>query len=104
MNPRIVRLTLSVFAFLLAFLTVLRLYPKKEPPKHEPEATHALEALRWYNDQRAYPSGSIPADWREKALAQIGRNGIMKSSSVSSVTWNPVGPTAIGGRVRSIVV
>ncbi len=70
----------------------------------EMEATHALEALRWYNDQRAYPTGSIPLDWREKALAQIARNDFKKPASQSSVAWNSVGPTAIGGRVRSILV
>ena len=33
------------------------------------EATYAMASMQWYNDQRAYPTGTIPLDWREKALA-----------------------------------
>jgi photosystem II stability/assembly factor-like uncharacterized protein len=66
-------------------------------------ATHASEAIRWYNDQRSYPTGTIPVDWREKAVSHVQKNNFLKTSSSSTVAWVPVGPDNIGGRVRSIV-
>ena len=41
--------------------------------------TDAYQALKWYNDQRAYPTGKIPEDWREKALKHINRHNLQKS-------------------------
>src|SRR6266849_5968298 len=44
---------------------------KKVHEQEKIEATHAMEAMRWYNNQRAYPTGTIPVDWREKARAAV---------------------------------
>jgi photosystem II stability/assembly factor-like uncharacterized protein len=105
---------LSSFVLTVSFLTALMVAGRiaspgisatVEPAGNERlEATHAWQALKWYNDQRAYPTGRIPVDWREKALAQVERNNLRKISSENSVSWNNVGPNAIGGRVRSIVI
>src|SRR5207245_10336132 len=77
----------------------------KENRQGERAAMPALEALRRYNDEHAYPTGHIPADWKEKALAHIRLNNRVKQEfSTASVSWNAVGPNNIGGRVRSIAI
>src|SRR5437867_9216252 len=78
----------------------------KEALEHEKiEATYAMEAMRWYNRQRAHPTGSIPIDWREKAQAVIYRQKLEKSDAAASgLTWTSVGPNNIAGRARSIAV
>jgi photosystem II stability/assembly factor-like uncharacterized protein len=65
-------------------------------------ATGAYQAARWYNDQRAYPTGSIPVDWRTKAELQLAKMSTERSVS-AALTWAFAGPNNIGGRVRSIV-
>ncbi len=68
------------------------------------EASYALQAMQWYNNQRAYPFGHIPEEWREKAYKHIQQNNFQKSSSSTSLSWSELGPVNIGGRVRSIVI
>lgn len=69
------------------------------------KATAAGAAMKWYNDQRAFPTGHIPADWREKAERQIEKNNLQKSSAaMAPLSWTSIGPNNIGGRVRSILV
>ncbi|MBI5022209.1 MAG: T9SS type A sorting domain-containing protein [Ignavibacteriales bacterium] len=68
------------------------------------KSTGAMEAMKWYNDQRAYPTGKIPYGWREKAEDHIKKFNLSKSGSVNAVTWTSVGPSNVGGRVRSIAV
>ncbi|MBA4312165.1 MAG: hypothetical protein C0417_06005 [Chlorobiaceae bacterium] len=68
------------------------------------KSTGAMEAMRWYNDQRAFPTGKIPYDWREKAEEHIKKYNLSKSSSIDAVSWTSVGPSNVGGRVRSIAV
>ena len=113
MKSRIFRPAAALAAFLLTIQLVFHLSPPpadRQPNSEENrnanlEATHAFEALRWYNNQRAYPTGHIPADWKEKALAHISRNNKVKQEfSTASVSWNAVGPNNIGGRVRSIAI
>ena len=73
--------------------------------QQEFEGTHAAEAMRWMNDQRAYPTGTIPTGWREKARTAINQHNLAKSSfSTASLSWAYTGPNNIGGRVRSIVL
>lgn len=67
-------------------------------------ATGAYHAFRWYNDQRAHPTGTIPVHWREKALKHINRYILPVLSKTSSLIWTSVGPNNIGGRVRSIAI
>ena len=113
MKSRIFRPAAALAAFLLTIQVVFHLSPppadrqtnSEENRNANLEATHAFEALRWYNNQRAYPTGHIPADWKEKALAHISRNNKVKQEfSTASVSWNAVGPNNIGGRVRSIAI
>ncbi|MBI4811411.1 MAG: hypothetical protein HY800_08255, partial [Ignavibacteriales bacterium] len=67
------------------------------------KATGAMEAMKWYNDQRAYPTGKIPYEWRENAEAHMKKFNLAKITAVS-VSWTSVGPSNIGGRVRSIAI
>jgi len=68
------------------------------------KATGAMEAMRWYNNQRAFPTGRIPSDWLEKAKEHIQKNNLLKFSSVRPFSWTSIGPDNISGRVRSIAV
>ena len=110
MKSKILSLIVVFIAFLTGFQAVVQYGSRRASGTIDPagkeqlEATHAWQALRWYNDQRAYPTGRIPADWREKALVHVAGNNLMKTFSENSVSWTNVGPTAIGGRVRSIVI
>jgi hypothetical protein len=73
--------------------------------REEMEGTGAMEAMRWYNRQRVYPSGMIPVDWREKAFASIAKNNVQKSSAAATaMSWTAVGPDNIAGRARSIAI
>ncbi len=73
--------------------------------KSENEATHALDAMRWFNNQRAYPTGTIPLDWREKAIIHTRKFNVSRTaSSGTGLSWSSVGPSNLGGRVRSVVI
>ena len=61
------------------------------------------EAMKWYYEQRAYPQGFIPTDWREKALMHIEQNNQLVQG-IEALSWSQLGPGNIGGRIRSIVV
>lgn len=63
------------------------------------------EAMRWFYEQRAYPTGNIPIDWKERALAQVQAHNLAKRSGEGSpLTWTALGPNNIGGRTRAIAV
>ncbi len=63
------------------------------------------EAMQWWHDQRAIPTGVIPIDWRERALAHIEANNLPGASEQSTaLAWTAVGPNNIGGRVRSLAI
>src|ERR1051325_9769954 len=106
MKSKILSLIVVFIAFLTGFHAVVPYGSRRgsgtiDPAgKEQLEATHAWQALRWSNDQRAYPTGRIPADWREKALVHVAGNNLMKTFSGNSVSRTNVGPTAIGWRVR----
>ncbi len=73
--------------------------------EEQQEAKYALEAFRWYNDQRAFPSGHIPQDWHEKATSKIQEMNFKDNTrSVNAISWTSVGPTNIAGRMRSIAI
>lgn len=67
-------------------------------------STFAMESMRWYNNQRAYPAGTIPVDWREKATAAIASQARKGTASPAALSWTFVGPDNIGGRIRSIAM
>src|ERR1051326_1842330 len=110
MNLNIWKLTTLLVVFLIALFASRQARIFTQPAVMSPEAgthflaTDAYHAMKWYNDQRAYPSGRIPLDWRQKAEMQISQSNLRKSTSTSSIAWKSVGPSDIGGRVRSIVI
>lgn len=61
------------------------------------------EAMKWYYEQRAYPQGFIPSDWRDNALRHIEQKNRLVEG-VQALNWSQLGPGNIGGRIRSIVV
>ncbi|NWF88911.1 MAG: T9SS type A sorting domain-containing protein [Ignavibacteriaceae bacterium] len=77
---------------------------KIEKKKHK-KPTHGMpdKAMKWYYDQRAYPQGFIPANWREKALNEIKQFNLLNKST-AALSWTQLGPGNIGGRIRTIVV
>jgi photosystem II stability/assembly factor-like uncharacterized protein len=64
------------------------------------------KAMQWYYEQRAYPLGYIPVDWREKAIEHITKynTDINLESNPAALSWTQLGPGNIGGRIRSILV
>jgi photosystem II stability/assembly factor-like uncharacterized protein len=68
-----------------------------------PKSDKPDEATRWFCEQRAFPGKQIPFDWKEKALAHIKKNNLMKSLK-TTLSWNSVGPHNVGGRVRAIAI
>jgi len=65
-----------------------------------------MEAAKWYYEQRAFPLGYIPSNWREQALNHIeayNKPKYLRKVSLA-LTWNELGPGNIGGRIRAIVV
>ena len=99
-----------VFVLTLRLVTQLNVisgYEKeslKEAESRELPEEFAFQALRWYNDQRAYPTGSIPLDWREKALAQVNQQNLHKGLKVNAVAWKSLLSGSFAGRTRSIVI
>jgi hypothetical protein len=71
----------------------------------DPEAGYPEEAILWFFEQRAIPAGSIPGDWKERALAHIAAENLPSvSENTAALSWLPIGPNNIGGRVRSLAV
>jgi hypothetical protein len=70
------------------------------------KATFAYQAAKWYSDRRAFPTGTIPVDWKEKALKHIEQNqpAFAKTSDVTQLSWQSLGPINVAGRLRSIVI
>ncbi len=62
------------------------------------------KALLWYYEQRAYPNGSIPDNWREEAYRHIQLQNRRTELSPNALSWTQVGPSNIGGRIRAIAV
>ncbi len=78
----------------------------KEENNEEPRNGFPDEAMKFYFEQRAYPTGEIPVDWRAKALEQIRINKLKKSGIQKSaaLNWTELGPNNIGGRIRTILI
>jgi len=64
------------------------------------------EAAKWFYEQRAYPLGEIPVNWRVEALDHIKKNNMVlnKEGGIETLTWAQVGPGNYGGRIRSIAI
>ncbi len=77
-----------------------------ETDKDESVTGYPMEAAKWYYNQRAYPLGYIPEDWKVHAISHIDKlNKLKKLQKVSrALKWTELGPGNIGGRIRAIVV
>ncbi|MCK7516809.1 MAG: hypothetical protein MZV64_03355 [Ignavibacteriales bacterium] len=45
------------------------------------------EAMKWYYEQRAYPQGFIPVDWRDKALSEIQQKNQLSKGALA-LNWS----------------
>lgn len=61
------------------------------------------EAMKWYYEQRAYPQGFIPKDWRDNTIKEIQQKNQLSKGALA-LNWSQLGPGNIGGRIRTIVV
>ncbi len=65
----------------------------------------ALEALRFWEEQRAYPNETIPSKGFSQAYEYTKSSTLSKNSnSLSLDEWTPIGPHNIGGRTISIAL
>ncbi|OGU72939.1 MAG: hypothetical protein A2V93_05420 [Ignavibacteria bacterium RBG_16_34_14] len=78
-----------------------------EQKKHKkPNYGNPDEAMKWYYEQRAYPIGYIPENWKEEAMQHISQYNIsgIYEKTTAALNWTQLGPGNIGGRIRSIAV
>ena len=113
MKLSIIRLTVASIIFVVAWIstvrysnrcTVVDAIEKVGDEQNILKATEAMEAMQWYNAQRAYPTGRIPSDWRERAEEHTIKYNLAKIGLIRSLPWTSVGPNNIAGRVRSIAI
>ncbi len=117
MTKKTIQAALALAAFIIAFLLFTHVnikprgeneegYAGKEIENEEQETGYAAEAAKWYYEQRAFPLGYIPNDWRNKAFKHIAEfnqpNSLAKTTQ--TLSWSSLGPGNIGGRIRAIVV
>lgn len=81
-------------------------WKKEQKKSNNPKPGYPDKALQWFYEQRAYPNGTIPENWREEALKHIKENNINEEflQSPNALTWQQLGPGNIGGRIRAILV
>ncbi len=77
-----------------------KIQKKKESPKYD----KPMEAIRFWYEQRAFPLGYIPENWRSEALKHIEKNNLIDPLKQSTLSWVHLGPTNIAGRVRSFLI
>jgi photosystem II stability/assembly factor-like uncharacterized protein len=113
MKSKIIRLTIASIIFVAAWVSTVRNIDRCTrtntvncvgDERIEPKATEAMEAMRWYNAQRAYPTGKIPYDWKERAEEHIQKYNLLKPGTLRTLPWTSVGPNNIAGRIRSIAI
>ncbi len=76
------------------------------PAPRAPEPGREIESYPsdWFGIQRAFPGTDVPQQRWTAALeqARVDRAAAALSTSDALLTWQPVGPTNIGGRVTAI--
>jgi len=118
MNKKIPLISVMLLSFLFSFYVFKKdvnneqkEYSSKNIIENESEMDESvtgypMEAAKWYYEQRAYPLGYIPTNWREQALNHIEAYNKPKylRKVTQALTWTELGPGNIGGRIRAIVV
>jgi photosystem II stability/assembly factor-like uncharacterized protein len=80
-------------------------YKIKSKRKQKAAYDKPMEAMKFYYDQRAFPIGYIPENWRSDALEHIRKfNSPRRTAKPTALSWTQVGPNNIGGRLRAIVI
>jgi photosystem II stability/assembly factor-like uncharacterized protein len=57
----------------------------------------------WFHSQRAYPYNDFPLESYHKAILDKAKMEV-SSDAISTVAWESVGPSNIGGRITALVV
>ncbi len=118
MKKKLIIFSIFIFSFSLSYFYIYKSSSgvnfrnlndftfKSEAEDEEAETGFAKEAAEWIYNQRAFPMGYIPADWKSRAFAHINKYNLPRAlKKVSqSLTWTELGPSNIGGRVRAIAV
>ncbi len=110
-------LAISLLGFSLIFITAdmnsndeitkRDMLAHKIKSKKESKAAYdkPMEAMKFYYEQRAFPIGYIPDNWRSDALEHIKKfNPPPRIAKPTALSWTQVGPNNIGGRLRSILI
>lgn len=88
-------------AFLITDSVVHHRYHTKKPHRFD----RAAEADRFYYEQRTYPFGSAPPDWRVRAAEHVER---MEMQSMKKKAdwwkWVSLGPNNVAGRIRAMAM
>jgi photosystem II stability/assembly factor-like uncharacterized protein len=109
---RLLSLLVCVAVFALVFIAVIEWKQEavrdgdesEEGENQKLESQHMLDAVKWYQRQRAYPGLTIPDGWREKAIRHMSKNNLPKTSASSYMSWTSTGPNNVGGRTRAIAI
>lgn len=98
---------IALFIFLLSSQKsdLLKEHSKKEIQEsesfeNEKSEGKKLKPSEWFYFQRAYPNEDIPV---EKYFDAMSKKNSLITYNSSLVSWNPIGPTNIGGRVCAVV-
>ncbi|MCF8347332.1 MAG: hypothetical protein K9G61_00845 [Bacteroidales bacterium] len=92
-------ITISILVLLVG---IVFFAPNDESVREEDKATHAAEYLKYRRKSRADANGNIPMDGLIKAKEHIAKM-TNQSRDAGLWEWEWMGPTNIGGRIRTIL-
>ncbi|MDH7516450.1 MAG: hypothetical protein QHI48_11325 [Bacteroidota bacterium] len=100
--PRPLPLFVAVVSAVCAWHAVHVSGPTNEVPARR-GTDRPGDADRFFYEQRAFPDGTVPREWRERAAAHIGlmeSDGFAKGGE--AWRWVSLGPANIAGRIRAL--
>ena len=105
--PRFLRSAVLPLCLLLVGATALLLVQsRQEAVERAREITERTAPADWFYGQRAFPGVEVPQEKFQAALEQVMSERALASpefgTSSATLTWQPVGPYNIGGRVTAL--
>lgn len=97
-------LIITIFLFASAFYFFFIAKSKTDNVPKQKSLSGAMQALDFWNTQRAYPNKDIPDEIYYKAFEYSKSLPLLKATEDSNDTWKPMGPHNIGGRTISIAI
>ncbi len=99
---------LAVTGIALALATAMVLHLRIESNERAHERLERTAPDDWFHAQRAFPGDEVPQGKFQAALEQVMTErqveALAPTASAASLTWQPVGPYNIGGRVTALAV